>query len=131
MSATLTSSQMMSAMMMLLLVHGPHSTQQGPPDPRLQFHCGLAMAVLSDSIYCDILSPGNNLTNSSKTMVLSWEQLYCSPTPPNKGHWANVWRRVGLSQDAESYWNLRVNPRGAAKHSAIHVTVPEQIIIYS
>ena len=54
-----------------------------------------------------------------------------APPLPNKGHWANVWRRVGLSQDAESYWNLQVNPRGAAKHSAIHVTVPEQIIIYS
>lgn len=79
---------MMLAMMMMLLVHGPHSTQQGPRDPTLWFHCWLAMAVLSDSIYCDMLSPGNNLTNSSKTMVLYWDSCRVgAPPPPNKGYW--------------------------------------------
>ena len=70
-------------MMMMLLVHGPHSTQQGLPDPTLRSHRWLAMAVLSDSIYCDTLSPGNNLTNSSKTMVLYWDSLLL-PRPPTR-----------------------------------------------
>lgn len=44
------------------------------------------LPVSNDSIYCDVLSPGNNLTNSSKTMVLYWDAC-TAPPPPNKGHW--------------------------------------------
>lgn len=59
----------MSRMPMLLVRH-PHSAQKSPPDPKLWFHCSLAIAISSDSNDCNILSPDNNQADSSKSVVL-------------------------------------------------------------
>lgn len=99
----------------MLLVHGLHSAQQGPTDPKLSFHDLLATAVSSDSDDCNIFSPGNNQTNS-KSMVLHRGQMWHQQTLGNGR------RHIWLSQSARG-WVLLVSMgkgRGAAKYPAIH-----------